>query len=105
MEDTNTSVQQTTTDTPTTSNDTTLVGSPSYDDTWSWEAYTNEKMPKDYDTKDFDDSFISVAKELKLTKEQAYALRQKVLDEDIAEYNTDLSNKEAERAKHQYLCE
>lgn len=101
MEDTNTSVQQTTTDTSasTSTTDTTLVGSPAYDDTWSWEAYTNEKMPKDYDIKDFDDTFISVAKELKLTKEQAYALRQKVLDEDIAEYNTDLSNKEAERAK------
>ena len=98
-EDINTqpSTDTTSTTTDTNTNTTSLVGG--YDDTWSWEDYKNDKMPKDYDTKDFDDNFITIAKDLKLSKEQAYALRQKVLDNDIEEYNTELSTKEANRVK------
>lgn len=92
-EDINTqpSTDTTSTTTDTDTNTTSLVGG--YDDTWSWEDYKNDKMPKDYDTKDFDDNFITIAKDLKLSKEHAYALRQKVLDNDIEEYNTELSIK------------
>lgn len=98
-EDINTqpSTDTTSTTTDTDNSTTSLVGG--YDDTWSWEDYTNDKMPKDYNTKDFDDSFITIAKDLKLSKEQAFALRQRVLDTDIEEYNAELSTKEANRVK------
>lgn len=91
------STTDTSTSTSTTDASTSIVGK--YDDTWAWGDYTNANMPKDYSTKEFDENFITIAKELKLSKEQAYALRQKVLDSDIEEYNTELSTKESNRVK------
>ena len=67
------------------------------DDSWTFDPYVNDSV-QNYDSKEFDDGFLVMAKENKLTKEQAVALRKTFLDKIVAE---ELSESKAARDKQE----
>lgn len=69
---------------------------------WEFDEYMNDSI-KDYDHKDFDEGFITLAKANNLSKEQATALRKALLDRAIAEEVSE--SKEAKDKQERELIE
>ena len=69
---------------------------------WEFDEYMNDSI-KDYDHKEFDEGFITLAKENNLSKEQATALRKALLDKAIAEEVSE--SKEAKDKQERELIE
>lgn len=69
---------------------------------WEFDEYMNDAI-KDYDHKDFDEGFITLAKANNLSKEQATALRKALLDKAIAEEVSE--SKEAKDKQERELIE
>lgn len=69
---------------------------------WEFDEYMNDSI-KDYDHKDFDEGFITLAKANNLSKEQASALRKALLDRAIAEEVSE--SKEAKDKQERELIE
>lgn len=69
---------------------------------WEFDEYMNDAI-KDYDHKEFDEGFITLAKENNLSKEQATALRKALLDKAIAEEVSE--SKEAKDKQERELIE
>lgn len=69
---------------------------------WEFDEYMNDAI-KDYDHKEFDDGFITLAKANNLSKEQASALRKALLDKAIAEEVSE--SKEAKDKQERELIE
>lgn len=67
------------------------------DDNWTFDPYVNDSV-QNYDSKEFDEGFMVMAKENKLTKEQAVAIRKTFLDKIVAE---ELSESKAARDKQE----
>ena len=96
MEDnTNTQTPSATT-TPTQETTPTTTPAPA-DDNWTFDPYVNDSV-QNYDSKEFDDGFLVMAKENKLTKDQAMAMRKTFLDKIVAE---ELSETKALRDKQE----
>ena len=66
-------------------------------DDWTFDPYVNDSV-QNYDSKEFDEGFLAMAKENKLTKDQAVALRKTFLDKIVAE---ELSESKAARDKQE----
>lgn len=69
---------------------------------WEFDEYMNDAI-KDYDHKEFDEGFITLAKANNLSKEQATALRKALLDKAIAEEVSE--SKEARDKQERELIE
>ena len=69
---------------------------------WEFDEYMNDSI-KDYDHKEFDEGFITLAKANNLSKEQATALRKALLDKAIAEEVSE--SKEAKDKQERELIE
>ena len=69
---------------------------------WEFDEYMNDAI-KDYDHKEFDEGFITLAKANNLSKEQATALRKALLDKAIAEEVSE--SKEAKDKQERELIE
>ena len=69
---------------------------------WEFDEYMNDAI-KDYDHKEFDEGFITLAKENNLSKEQATALRKALLDKAIEEEVSE--SKEARDKQERELIE
>lgn len=69
---------------------------------WEFDEYMNDAI-KDYDHKDFDEGFITLAKANNLSKEQASALRKALLDRAIEEEVSE--SKEAKDKQERELIE
>ena len=67
------------------------------EDDWTFDPYVNDSV-QNYDSKEFDEGFLAMAKENKLTKDQAVALRKTFLDKIVAE---ELSESKAARDKQE----
>lgn len=67
------------------------------EDNWTFDPYVNDSV-QNYDSKEFDDGFLVMAKENKLTKDQAMAMRKTFLDKIVAE---ELSETKALRDKQE----
>lgn len=69
---------------------------------WEFDEYMNDAI-KDYDHKEFDEGFITLAKANNLSKEQATALRKALLDKAIEEEVSE--SKEAKDKQERELIE
>lgn len=69
---------------------------------WEFDEYMNDAI-KDYDHKEFDEGFITLAKANNLSKEQATALRKALLDKAIADEVSE--SKEAKDKQERELIE